>query len=98
MAIRSVRPQTFDAFRPARGPFVGVLFEEVEWFVDSDEIVLGVLTRDFEDNDWGYAVLGRDTNQFFRAIAADVGIQDRDAARTMLISTMEKFLSTKETV
>ena len=97
-AIRSVTRAEFDAYGPARGPLVGVVWEEVEWFADGNGTVLGVLTHDFGDDDWGYAVLGRDTNGTFRAIMCATSILDRDDARNQLVSEVKKALAGGETV
>jgi len=43
------------------------MHEEVEWVADLLERVLGAVVRDRIDNDWSYAVLGRDEHGIFRA-------------------------------
>jgi hypothetical protein len=98
MAIKSISRRDFDAFRPARGPAVGEAWEEVEWFAADNDVVIGVLTRDFKDDDWGYAVLGPDQYGRYRAIGNDACIVRREAARTLLITAMEHVLETGETV
>lgn len=98
MAIRSIRPQTYEAFDPPRSAIGDLLFEEVEWFVDSNNIILGVVVLDREDNDWSYAVLGRDLRGSFRAIGTQVSIETRNGARERLLARMEAFIGTGQTV
>ena len=98
MAINSISRWEFDAFGPSRGPLVGVAWEEVEWFADEAGNVIGVLTHDLADDDWGYAVLGRDRNGVFRAVGNDVSIKRQDKARTRLIAEMETLAGTCQTM
>ena len=98
MAVNSISRWEFDAFGPSRGPLVGVAWEEVEWFADEAGNVIGVLTHDLADDDWGYAALGRDRNGAFRAVDNDVSIKRQDEARTRLMARMERLAETCQTV
>ena len=98
LAINPISRQQFDAFEPARVPIGGVIWEEIEWFADEAGNVIGVLTHDSKDDDWGYAVLGRDNNGVFRAIENDVSIERQDDARTRLVAEMERVAGTGRTV
>ena len=94
MKINTISRAEFDSFRPSRHPEVDSIFEETEWFADREGVVIGVLARDRADDDWAYAVLGRDEQGTFRAFENDVSIVQRDDARLQLIRTMERVLST----
>ena len=98
MAISSISRREFDAFRPSRGSLVGVAWEEVEWFADEIANVIGVLTHDLTDDDWGYAVLGRDTNGVFRAVENDASIKPQERARARLMVDMERLAGTGQSV
>src|SRR5690242_12480602 len=68
----------FDALAGyARKPMIRLLGEEVGWFEHADERVLGLIIRDYTDNDFGGHVFGRDRRQRFRWI----GGTDFHAAR-----------------
>src|SRR5262249_16231119 len=65
-----------------------VIFEEVEWFTDKRERVLGTVLRHLEDQDWAWCVLGRDGNSVFRAIDGKTGISSKAEARRQLHSKL----------
>ena len=67
MAIKPLSKTRFDAFCYARSPYASYLSEEVEWYADEKENVLGVVAHDKVDNDWAFVVLGRDERCQFRA-------------------------------
>lgn len=98
LPINPISLGQFDAFEPTRVPIAGVVWEELEWFADDAGNVIGVLTHDLKDDDWGYAVLGRDSNGVFRAIENDVSIERQDYARTRLIAEMERVAGTGRAV
>lgn len=75
----------------ARHPTLILTSEELEWFADDRERVLGVVTRHREDQDYMFAVLGRDENRRFRCI--DVCTEcyaTSGRARSALITAMER--------
>ena len=98
LAIKLISLRQFDAFEPTRVPIAGVAWEELEWFADDAGNVIGVLTHDLKDDDWGYALLGRDSNGVFRAIENDVSIERQNYARTRLIAEMERVSGTGRAV
>ena len=98
LPINPISLLQFDAFAPTRVPIAGVVWEEREWFADEAGNVIGVLTHDLKDDDWGYAVLGRDSNGVFRAIENDVSIERQDYARTRLVAEMERVAGTGRAV
>ena len=94
MNIKAISRRDFDRFEPLRHPEAEVRFEETEWFADEEGVVIGVLARDRSDDDWAYAVLGRDERGTFRAFENEVSIMQRDDARDLLIRTMERVVFT----
>ena len=98
LAINPISRRQFDAFEPARVAIGSLVWEEIEWFADEAGNVIGVLTYDVKDDDWGYAVLGRDRNGTFRAIENDVSIERQDVARTRLVAETERVAGTGRTV
>jgi hypothetical protein len=55
----------------SRSPQTVLSSEELGWFEESDERILGVLIRDLEDNDFSSVVLARDRLGRFRAVWVD---------------------------
>lgn len=81
MAPKTISQARFDALAFSRRPATKLIVEEKEWYADQDENVLGVVTWDKPDHDWGYVVLGRDERSLFRAIEVDVSLPDLETAR-----------------
>ena len=97
MTIYAITRAAFDKFKPARPTAAETLFEEVEWFADNSGIVIGVITLDHSDRDYGIVVLGRDERGNFRAFA-EYRVDQLDDARDVLKSKMEKALASGKTV
>jgi hypothetical protein len=72
MAAKVISKARFEALTFSKSFAAELFIEEREWYVDQDDNVLGVLTWDKQDHDWGYVILGRDERALFRAIDQDV--------------------------
>ena len=67
--MRTIPLMRFDALAGyCRDPMARVAAEEIAWFEEGDESVLGALIRDRIDGDFGGIVLGRDEEGRFRWI------------------------------
>ncbi len=95
--IRSIPKTEFDEFKPAVF-WKGEIVEEKEWYVDSAENILGVLTFDSTDEDWGYLILGRDERGQFRAFDVKIIVETEAVARELLIERMTQIHDSGETV
>lgn len=96
MAIDLISLEEFDSFDPARGPMIGIFIHEKEWFADSNRNIIGTLTLDQTDNDWGYAILARHEDGRYRWMEGEVSIESRDDAEAELVSTMERMEQTDQ--
>ena len=56
-----------------------------------DERIIGMLTLDKIDHDFGWVTLGRDERQRFRAIDVNVSFPTKDVSRTELFSKMVRI-------
>ena len=88
MSVREISREEFDKYSPARGPDIGTLILEKAWYANADNTLIGVITFDVPDRDWGYAVLGRDERGRFRAIDNDVSRPSLEDAKTALIAAI----------
>ena len=95
--ILSIPKTEFDEFKPAVF-WAGDIVEEKEWYVDPAETILGILTVDSTDKDWGYVILGRDERGQFRAFDVKVNVETEDEARELLIEKMTQIHDSGETV
>jgi hypothetical protein len=94
MTAKAISRKEFDSFKPARMPGIEQIVEEVEWFADAAGNVIGVLARDRADNDWSFAVLGRDERGQFRAIDMATSVATRDEARQQLTAKIGEHAAT----
>ena len=98
MAAKTISKARFEALTFSKSPAIEFFIEEREWYADQDDSVLGVLTWDKQDHDWGYVILGRDERALFRAIDQDVSRPDADTARKELHLKLSHYSITGEKV
>jgi hypothetical protein len=98
MAAKAISKARFEALTFSKSLAVEFFIEEREWYTDQDDNVLGVLTWDKQDHDWGYVILGRDERALFRAIDQDVSRPDADTARKDLHLKLSHYSITGEKV
>ena len=84
--------ERFNAFVDwTRSPAVDFVSEELEWYSDSYERVLGVLLHDTVDDDFAYVILGRDETLRFRCIDLKVSMPNPGMARSRLKKALQKY-------
>ncbi len=66
-----------------RHPRILTLIEEVGWIATDDERVLGLLTRDRIDDDFGWVALGRDERMRYRAVEVRASLTRRVAEASL---------------
>lgn len=83
IVVKSLDIKRFNALAAqSRSPAAAYMSEELEWYADSNEIVLGVVLRDTVDDGFVGILLGRDEGNRFRAIDVQASIPTQDEART----------------
>jgi hypothetical protein len=63
-------------------PMVGTVVHEKGWFADDAGVIIGAVTFDVTDEDWGYVVLESDEDGLFRGIDVEVSLLSREEATT----------------
>ena len=59
----------FDALAGySKKPFFNLLFEEIEWYEEGEERVLGLLGMDVTDQDYGSIIIAQDRKGRYRAV------------------------------
>ena len=71
----------FEALLYRRAPWTFLMSKELEWWANSDESLLAVVSLDLIDNDYSLAILGRDEQGLFRAIDAMCSLESIEVAR-----------------
>lgn len=86
--MRSISKARFEALSYARIPLVKVMSDEIEWYSNEKNAILGTILVDNIDNDFVVVILGRDEVGIFRWIDGLVGINSLNEARGTLIEKM----------
>jgi len=99
MKINRISQQRFEAFVSyTRTPQSIFFAHEFDWYATEDERLLGLLTQDKIDIDFGFVVFGRDEALRFRYIDGDTSIPTVDEAMKRLFISMEKHTATGQTI
>lgn len=82
---KSITANRFNIFSiGTRLSFSAVMSEELSYWSDLDENVIGLVFRDITDNDFGWALMARDKIGRFRAVKLDVSIPTQKRAEAQL--------------
>lgn len=72
-----------------RSPAASYVSEEVAWYANEDESILGVLLHDTVDDDYVTVTLTRDEVGRFSAFEVECSISDLESAKNLLINTIK---------
>ena len=72
----------------SRVPYLVVAVQEYDWLATDDERVLGVLTWDRSDFDFGWIALARDERLRYRAVEVNASHPTTEIARAVLVEAM----------
>jgi len=75
----------------SRRPTAAYISNELGWFANGDESLIGVLLLDTIDFDYAAVVLARDEGGRFRAFDQECSFPTRKGARTWLCDTLRKY-------
>ncbi|MBL8552836.1 MAG: hypothetical protein JNL41_01060 [Phenylobacterium sp.] len=74
-----------------RQPHILMAVQEYDWLATDTERVLGILTWDRIDYDFGWIALARDETLSYRAVAVQASLPSTEAARADLIAAMRRL-------
>ncbi|MGH7424727.1 MAG: hypothetical protein ACREJP_00985, partial [Candidatus Methylomirabilales bacterium] len=87
--IRSIEERRFAALAGyTRQPKYLQAVQEYDWLESDDGRILGILTWDRFDYDFGWIALARDAQLRFRAVGVDASLPSSAVARERLIAAM----------
>jgi hypothetical protein len=93
--VKAISNQRFNAYVSwSRAPMAKQMSQECEWFSDLEERVLGVVSLDYTDRDFGFVTLGRDEKGRFRCVDVQTSFQAVSEARRRLFVSMQEHSST----
>lgn len=73
-------------------PLAENIREELAYYTDENEIVIGVVARDKIDNDFFGILLGRDEGSRFRAFHAETSMEDQEQATNWVKCGIKKYV------
>jgi hypothetical protein len=88
VSINSTGRQAFHQLLPANPVSEMALGEEVEWFADVAETILGIIGFGGRSAGWYYAILTQDAGGDFRVCARQRNLPTRHTTRVMLLRGM----------
>lgn len=90
--MKKISPIRFDAFAGyARQPIASYMAEEIGWYEHGGDRVLGLLVREYDDNDFGGLVFARDRKLRFRCVHVTGFDARRRHAEVKLRREMERI-------
>lgn len=89
--VRSISKARFEALSYARAPLIKLYSDEIEWYSNEENIILGIILIDRTDSDYVVVLMGRDEVGVFRYIDGEHGINHIIEARDVLISKIEHY-------
>jgi hypothetical protein len=93
--VKELTEARFNAYVSwTRSPPARMYSKELEWFADEDARVLGVVSLDHTDRDFGFVTLGRDEKGRFRAIDVGTSFKSVGDARRELFKSIQRQSST----
>ncbi|GHV46043.1 hypothetical protein AGMMS49546_33320 [Spirochaetia bacterium] len=97
--IKTIAKQLFDSYVVAsRHPNIVFFAEELQWYANADETILGVVLIDKIDNDFASVLMGRDEGERFRAFNLETSFVKIEDAITWLTNTMKWYTRLGKTV
>lgn len=75
----------------SRTPWLPLLVEEISWFEEANERVLGMLALDLQDRDYNYFILGRDAKGCFRGVSVGASIPTMEEAQASLEKKLAEY-------
>lgn len=97
--IKQITKRQFDAYCYCREPLLRHIAAEVAWYASEDNSLLGTVTMDFTDKDFGFVILGRDVRKVFRAVTISTKFYQEPAeAGVALIKRMEEIEKTGQKI
>lgn len=87
--VRQLTERRFEALAGyTRNPLIVALTQEADWLATSDERLVGTVTWDRNDHDFGWVALARDERLRFRAVDVEASLPTFEAARAMLAARL----------
>jgi ribosomal protein L30 len=90
--VKQLSQRRFNAFAGyARNPNIVLIIQELEWYATISERILGMVTFDRIDSDFGWVVFGKDEHFKFRAIDVGISLPTIEKSRDDLLAKLVEY-------
>lgn len=89
LAIQRINKLIFDRLKPCPSLVERITCNEVEWFTDDAETILGTISEGWLAREWGFVVWERDDRGVFFVCSQATGLPTLDIARAKLWERMD---------
>jgi len=90
--IVTILKRDFAELAAHKSPWVEQIYQEREWFSDSERSVIGTVLLDLIDGDWSFVVLSHDEFGDFRPADFAVSLNSRNKAMRRLLTSMKRVI------
>lgn len=90
--FKKLSKMRYDALTYAKSPIIHEIIEEIEYYCDREEKLIGVLFRDKIDNDFGFVIMARNSACIFTCIDQESSFKNINEAKKSLKIALSKNL------
>ena len=96
MPIKSISQKEFYKRNVQKLEGASMFGDEVEWFEEEENNLLGLIINDKIDKDWVYIILAEEENGEFRAVEVEASIESKVAAESELFLKLNELVERGE--
>ena len=91
MPAKEISEDQFYSYSILKNPLASAIGEEIKWFQDDENNLLGTVIQDKIDKDWSYVILALDADRLYRAIEVNASIDSEDSSESELLTKMSEL-------
>lgn len=84
MPVKEITEDKFYSYNVLKHPMATMIGEEIKWFEDKENNLLGTLIRDKIDKDWSYVLMALEEDGNYRAIEVNASLDSEEIAENEL--------------
>lgn len=96
MTAKEISEDQFYSYSVLKSPMASAIGEEIKWFQDETNNLLGTVIQDKIDKDWSYVILALDEDGQYRATEVNASIDSEDSSENELLRKMSELANKGE--
>ncbi len=89
MTIENINLEEFEEYNWTPGPTRNMAGIERSWWCDDEHNLLAVILEDRYDKDWAFVLLGKDSDDEYRALKVEASFDTKSKAESHLFTTIK---------